>query len=153
MTAVLQRVTSASVVIDGTVRASISNGFLILLGVGENDTDEDAELLTKKIGVLRVFEDENGKMNLSCPDIGGSALIISNFTLCADCRRGTRPDFFHAMRPEEAERLYELFISRLGGYFPVCHGEFGADMKISLVNDGPVTIVLDSADLKKPRSK
>lgn len=153
MTAVIQRVTRASVSIGGTERASISNGFLILLGVGENDTGDDLDVLVKKIGVLRVFEDENEKMNLSCADVGGSALVISNFTLCADCRRGTRPDFFHAMRPDEANRLYEMFIERLKEYFPVRHGEFGTDMQVSLLNDGPVTIVLNSEDLKKPRNK
>ena len=153
MRAVIQKVISVSVEIGGSVCASISNGMLVLLGVGENDTDADADLLANKLSVLRIFEDENGKMNLSCSDIGGEILVISNFTLYADCRRGSRPDFFHAMHPDEANRLYEYFIDRLSGKYKVYHGEFGADMKVSLVNDGPVTIILDSDDLKRPRNK
>lgn len=153
MKTVIQKVTSASVTIDGEIRASIGNGLLLLLGVGENDTDADIPLLADKISVLRIFEDKNGKMNLSCADVGGEILVISNFTLYADCRRGTRPDFFHAMRPDEAERLYNSFISRLSERFVVKHGEFGADMKVSIVNDGPVTIILDTDDLRRPRSR
>ena len=113
MKAVIQKVLSASVEIGGEQSASISRGLLVLLGIGENDTDEEIAPLADKIAVLRIFEDENGKMNLSCADVGGEMLVISNFTLYADCRRGTRPDFFHAMRPDEAKRLYEKFIDRL----------------------------------------
>lgn len=153
MKTVIQKVTSASVTIDGEIRASIGKGMLLLLGVGENDTDADIPLLADKISVLRIFEDENGKMNLSCAGVGGEILVISNFTLYADCRRGTRPDFFHAMRPDEAERLYNSFIDCLSERFVVKHGEFGADMKVSIVNDGPVTIILDTDDLRRPRSR
>ena len=153
MKAVIQKVLSASVEIGGEQSASISRGLLVLLGIGENDTDEEIAPLADKIAVLRIFEDENGKMNLSCADVGGEMLVISNFTLYADCRRGTRPDFFHAMRPDEANRLYEKFIDRLSERYTVRHGEFGADMKVSLINDGPVTIVIDTDDLKKPRSR
>ena len=153
MRAVLTRVKSASVTIDGEIAGAIGKGFLILLGVHEDDTEAEARKIADKICGLRIFEDENGKMNLSCADVGGEMLVISNFTLYADCRRGTRPDFFHAMRPDEADRLYEKFIDRLSERYTVRHGEFGADMKVSLINDGPVTIVIDTDDLKKPRSR
>ncbi|MFA6947824.1 MAG: D-aminoacyl-tRNA deacylase [Eubacteriales bacterium] len=153
MTAVIQRVSSASVTADGDDRGSIGRGLCILLGVAVGDTDEDARLLADKIVRMRIFEDENGKMNLSPESVGGAYLIVSNFTLCADCRHGSRPDFFGAARPDDAKRLYEYFISLVwdsGG--DIVTGVFGADMKLSLINDGPVTIVLTSEMLRKRKS-
>ena len=146
MKCVIQRVTSSSVSVDGRIVGEIQKGFLILLGVAEGDTDADAEKLAKKISLMRVFEDSEGKMNLSVQDIGGEILVVSQFTLCADCKKGNRPSFVGAMRPEGATRLYELFMALLkdNGVKKVDHGIFGADMKVSLVNDGPVTIILDT---------
>ena len=146
MKCVIQRVSSSSVSVDGKVVGEIKNGFLILLGVAEGDTEADAEKLAKKISLMRVFEDSEGKMNLSVQDIGGEILVVSQFTLCADCKKGNRPSFVGAMRPEGATRLYELFMALLkdNGVKKVDHGIFGADMKVSLVNDGPVTIILDT---------
>ena len=146
MKCVIQRVTFSSVSVDGRVVGEIQKGFLILLGVAEGDTDADAEKLAKKISLMRVFEDSEGKMNLSVQDIGGEILVVSQFTLCADCKKGNRPSFVGAMRPEGATRLYELFMALLkdNGVKKVDHGIFGADMKVSLVNDGPVTIILDT---------
>lgn len=150
MKAVLQRVINSSVAIDGEVHGSVEKGFMILLGVVKGDTKEDADKLIKKIPYLRVFEDENGKMNLSCLDVGGEILIISQFTLCADCSHGRRPSFTNSASPDEAESLYEYFTDELkkAGASKVETGVFGADMKVSLINDGPVTIVLDSKELK-----
>ncbi len=146
MKAVLQRVINSSVSIDGKVHGSVDKGFMILLGVVKDDTKEDADKLIKKIPYLRVFEDENGKMNLSCLDVGGEILVISQFTLCADCSHGRRPSFTNSAPPNEAESLYEYFADELKktGISKVETGVFGADMKVSLINDGPVTIVLDS---------
>lgn len=151
MKAIIQRVSSASVTIDGSVTAEIGQGFLILLGVTVGDDETEARVLAKKISGLRVFTDENDKMNLSLGDINGGVLVISNFTLCADCSHGRRPSFIAAARPEQAEPLYELFCEELlkNGVAEVRQGVFGADMKVALVNDGPVTIDIDSKDLKR----
>ena len=152
MIAILQRVTEASVTIDGTVTAACGRGFLILLGVARGDTEQDAQLLADKIAKLRVFEDGEEKMNLSLSDIGGGVLVGPNFTLLASCRRGTRPDFMGSERPEEANRLFTYFCDYLGQAVPaVARGTFGAHMEVALVNDGPVTIPMDSTALKQPR--
>lgn len=152
MRAVLQRVESASVTIDGIVTGKCGQGLLILLGVADGDTETDAIVLADKISKLRIFSDADGKMNLSITAIGGSALVISNFTLCADYKKGNRPDYFKAAAPEVADRLYNLFIGLLRDRIHnVESGEFGADMKVALVNDGPVTIVMDSEILYKNR--
>lgn len=153
MKAVLQRVTRAQVDIDGETVGQIGKGFLILLGVAQGDTEEDLDRLLSKICKLRVFEDENGKMNRSVQDVGGSLLVVSQFTLLANYRHGNRPDFLGAAVPAEAERLYELFLARAAETLPVQHGRFGADMQVSLCNDGPVTIVMDSDVLRPERSK
>jgi len=146
MKAVIQRVTSASVVVEGETLGAIDRGFLILLGVHEDDTEKEADLLAKKVANLRVFEDDEEKMNLSMLDCGYSALVISQFTLLANTKKGNRPSFIAAARPEVAIPLYERFMEQLkvNGVETVEHGEFGADMAVSLVNDGPVTIVLDT---------
>lgn len=150
MKAVIQRVTYSSVVIDGTEVGKTDKGFMILLGVEQEDTKADADKLIKKIPVLRIFEDENGKMNLSCLDIDGEILVVSQFTLCADCSHGRRPSFINSAPPDIANELYMYFVDELrkSGVKKVDTGEFGADMKVSLLNDGPVTIILDSKDLK-----
>ena len=153
MKTVIQRVANASVSVDGNVVGSCGKGFMVLLGVEKGDTEEDADLLAAKISKLRIFEDENGKMNLSLNDVGGELLVISNFTLCADCRHGNRPDYFGAEAPDTANKLYEYFTAKLRE-LSGCrteNGIFGADMKVSLLNDGPVTIIIQSSDLKKPR--
>lgn len=152
MIAVLQRVTSASVTIDGEMTASIGQGFMILLGVAKGDTETDAELLADKIAKLRVFEDENAKMNLSVTDIGGEVLVVPNFTLLASYRRGNRPDFMGGERPEEAKRLFLYFCDYIEKSVPTARGTFGADMKVALLNDGPVTIPMDSAVLRAPKN-
>lgn len=151
MKAVIQRVTSANVVVEGETLGAIDRGFLILLGVHENDTEAEADLLAKKVANLRVFEDDDEKMNLSMLDCGYSALVISQFTLLANTKKGNRPSFIAAARPEVAIPLYERFMEQLkdNGVRDVQHGEFGADMAVSLVNDGPVTIVLDTDTWKK----
>ncbi len=151
MKAVLQRVTHANVVVEGELISEIKNGFLVLLGVDNTDTEKDADVLSKKISGMRVFEDENGKMNLSLSDIGGELLVISQFTLLADCRKGRRPSFVNAGAPDMAKKLYEYFCERIkfDGIETVKKGIFGADMKVSLLNDGPVTILLDSKELIK----
>ena len=150
MKAVIQRVTNASVVVEGKEIGAIDNGFLILLGVCEGDTAEDADILARKTANLRVFEDEAGKMNKSLLDLGYSTLVISQFTLCADCKKGNRPSFIKAAKPGEAIPLYELYMEKLreNGVENVQHGEFGADMKVSLLNDGPVTILYDTNEWK-----
>lgn len=144
MKAVVQRVTHASVTVDGEIKGQIGQGFLILLGVGQNDTEEDADRLVNKIVKLRIFSDENDKINLSLADVGGSLLVISQFTLYADCRKGNRPNFIQAGKPDDAERLYEYFVSQCKKQVPVVEkGVFGADMKVELLNDGPFTVVLE----------
>ena len=153
MRAVVQRVSGASVAVSGETVGKCGRGFLILLGVAKGDTEADADVLAAKLSKLRVFEDGNGKMNLSLSDIGGELLIISNFTLYADCRHGNRPDFLMAEAPAEANRLYEYFTDRmkiLSGC-PTETGVFGADMKVSIENDGPVTLVIDSPELTKKK--
>ncbi len=153
MRALIQRVTHATVEAEGVLTGSIERGFLVLLGVTEADTDDDMELLCDKMLKLRIFSDEEGKTNCSLADIGGSLLVVSQFTLCADCRKGTRPSFSHAAPPDEANRLYEAFVARCRA--SVAHvdcGVFGAHMKVNLENDGPFTIWLDTDDLKKPRN-
>ena len=151
MKAILQRVSCASVTVDGAVVGKISQGFLILLGVEQGDDEKEASVLADKTAGLRIFTDQNDKMNLSLADIDGEVLVISNFTLCADCSHGRRPSFIKAARPETAEPLYEFFCERLrtDGVKKVAQGVFGADMQVSLVNDGPVTIDIDSKDLKR----
>ena len=146
MKAVIQRVAHACVKIDGEITGKAEKGFLVLLGVTEEDTDEQARLLAQKVANLRIFCDENDKMNLSLLDIAGDALVISNFTLCADSKKGNRPSFIHAMEPVRADELYRLFCSELSscGVKSVQTGRFGADMKVDLLNDGPVTIILDT---------
>lgn len=142
---VIQRVTNASVTVDGTCIGEIGKGFMVLIGIGADDTKEIAEKYIKKLLGLRIFEDENGKTNLSLKDVGGALLLISQFTLYADCRKGNRPSFIEAGAPEMANELYEYIIARCKeeGY-PVETGSFGADMKVSLLNDGPFTILLEN---------
>ena len=148
MRVVIQRVLRASVSVDGLVVSEIDRGLLVFLGVGEGDGEKEAVLLTKKISELRIFCDENDKMNLSVLDVGGSVLVVSNFTLFADCSHGRRPSFIHAAAPDIANALYKFFnCSLLGfGIKKVKTGIFGADMKVDLINDGPVTIILDTED-------
>ncbi len=150
MKAVIQRVSYSSVVIDGKEVGKTDKGLMILLGVEQGDTKADADKLIKKIPVLRIFEDENGKMNLSCLDISGEILVVSQFTLCADCSHGRRPSFTASAPPDIANELYMYFVDELrkAGVKKVDTGEFGADMKVSLLNDGPVTIILESRELK-----
>ncbi len=150
MKAILQRISNAQVEVEGEIVGKIDKGFLILLGVENGDEERDAKALADKISVLRIFTDENDKMNLSLSDVGGSVLVISNFTLCADCSHGRRPNFMAAARPETALPLYEYFCRRMSenGIAKVEKGVFGADMKVSLLNDGPVTIEINSKDLK-----
>ena len=151
MKAILQRVTFARVEMDGKLVGEIGQGFLILLGVTQEDDRKEAEVLANKVAGLRVFTDENDKMNLALADIGGEVLVISNFTLCANCSHGRRPSFVEAARPEQAEPLYEYFcqLLREAGVQKVAQGVFGADMAVSLLNDGPVTIDINSKDLKR----
>ena len=148
MRAVLTRVNSASVTIDGEVVGSIGKGFLILLGVGPQDTEKECRYLAEKALGLRVFEDENGKMNLGLDAVNGQVLVVSQFTLYGNSRRGRRPSFAEAAGPELGNRLYEQFLAdceALG--YPPQHGRFGADMQVASVNDGPVTLVLDTDQL------
>lgn len=149
MKAVLQRVSSARVRINGTVCGEIQTGFLVLLGVMEGDTPKEADYLAAKIAGLRVFTDAQDKMNLSLADVDGGVLLISNFTLGADCRKGRRPSFVRAARPETAEPLYRYTGEQLvkNGVSQVEYGVFGADMQVELCNDGPVTILLDTDEL------
>jgi len=146
MRAVVQRVSEAEVKIEGKSVGKIENGFLILLGVTHNDTLKEVEWLSNKIKGLRVFEDEEGKMNLGLDEIKGEVLIVSQFTLYGNCLKGKRPSFINAARPEIAIPLYEEFINKFKsfGINKVETGEFGADMKVSLINDGPVTLVIDT---------
>ena len=148
MRVVLQRVKHASVQVDGETICSIEKGFLILLGVSDRDDEKIADQMADKICRLRIFEDENGKTNLAIKDVGGSLLVVSQFTLYADCRRGNRPGFTGAGSPAEAKRLYEYFTERCKTHVEhVEHGEFGADRKVELLNDGPFTLMLDSDEL------
>ena len=148
MKLVIQRVSEAKVEVDNKIVGKIGKGFLVLFGAGQGDTKEQADFLAEKLCNLRVFEDENQKMNLSIKDIDGELLIVSQFTLYADCKKGNRPSFINAGNPELANHLYEYIIAECQKEIPVVEkGIFGADMKISLINDGPFTIVLDSADL------
>ncbi|MDD6174298.1 MAG: D-aminoacyl-tRNA deacylase [Firmicutes bacterium] len=153
MRALLQRVTHAEVSVDEKCVGSIGKGFLILLGVGQNDTGQQARQLAAKIAGLRVFTDEQDKMNLSLTEVNGGALVVSQFTLYADCRRGRRPNFIPAAPPQIAEPLYEQFCNLLQeeGIGQVERGVFGAEMKVSLCNDGPVTILLDTDELSLPK--
>lgn len=148
MRALVQRVTRAHVDIDGETVSSIGKGFVILLGVGHDDSEEQADKLWAKISKMRIFEDENGKTNIGLADVGGDVLVVSQFTLYADCKRGNRPSFMNAGAPDEANRLYEYFVGLVRedvGH--VGTGSFGADMKVELVNDGPFTIWLDTDTL------
>jgi D-tyrosyl-tRNA(Tyr) deacylase len=145
MRAVIQRVTSASVTVDGEVIGAIEKGLLVLLGVAQEDTDDDARQMAEKVAQLRIFEDADGKMNLSVEETGGAVLVVSQFTLLGDCRKGRRPSFIAAALPDVAERLYETFAANLGSRgLRVATGKFRANMQVALVNDGPVTILLDS---------
>lgn len=146
MKAVIQRVLQSSVSVDGKTVGSCGKGYMILVGVVKGDAEKHAELLARKTAALRVFEDENGKMNLSVLDVDGEILAISQFTLCADCKKGNRPSFTPSEEPAKANELYELYCRKLKEYGvkKVDKGIFGADMKVSLVNDGPVTICLDT---------
>ncbi len=147
MKSIIQRVSSASVSVDDADVASIDAGFLVLLGVAKGDTEADADYLARKISALRVFSDNSGKMNLSVAEVGGSVLAVSQFTLCADTRKGNRPGFDRAAPPDEGRRLFEYFVRRLESHGGVVKtGVFGAHMHVSLVNDGPVTIIIDSAE-------
>lgn len=151
MKAVLQRVSSASVTVEGELVSQINQGFLILLGVETADDEKEATALAKKISGLRIFTDENDKMNLSLADVDGEVIVVSNFTLCADCKKGRRPNFENAARGEQANSLYEFFCETLEnlGVKKVAKGIFGADMKVELLNDGPVTLIMDSQVLSK----
>lgn len=145
---VIQRVTSASCTVENEVTGSIGKGFLVLIGISNEDTREIADKMIKKLIGLRIFEDADGKTNLSLKDVDGELLLISQFTLYADCRKGNRPSFIHAGNPKLAKELYEYIIAKCNQEIPVVNqGIFGADMKISLLNDGPFTIVLDSAEI------
>ena len=145
MRAVVQRVTRASVTVEGSTTGSIQQGLVVLLGVGRDDSTIDAEYLAAKITALRIFDDEQGKMNLSLKDVGGGMLVISQFTLYGDVRRGLRPSWIDAAAPDRAEPLYEFFIARVRRLVSeVATGKFGAEMQVELVNDGPVTLLLDS---------
>lgn len=144
MKIVLQRVSSAKVEVAENTVGSIKTGFLVLFGAGENDTKADADRLAKKVCALRIFEDENGKINRSLSDVNGSLLVISQFTLYADCSHGNRPSFMNAMKPDEASELYDYFCEQCKKYVPIVEkGIFGEDMKVSLVNEGPFTITLE----------
>ena len=148
MRAVLTRVNSASVTIDGEVVGKIGKGFLILLGVGPNDTEKECRYLAEKALGLRIFTDDQEKMNLGLADVGGQVLVVSQFTLYGNCRKGRRPSFVEAAGPELGNRLYEQFLkdcTDLG--YPPQHGQFGADMQVASVNDGPVTLILDTDEL------
>ena len=145
MRVVVQRVKHASVTINGTVNGKINNGFLVLLGIQSTDSKQDVDYLVKKVTNLRIFSDENDKMNLSLKDVNGKLLIVSQFTLYANCKEGNRPSFVEAAKPDVAIPLYEYFVSECKKIIPVVEtGIFGADMKVNLLNDGPVTIIMDS---------
>ncbi|MBQ4354956.1 MAG: D-tyrosyl-tRNA(Tyr) deacylase [Clostridia bacterium] len=154
MIAVVQRIAEGKVTVDGNVIAECSGkGLLVLLGVARGDEENDAVLLADKIAKLRIFSDENDKMNLSVTDVNGGIMVVSNFTLLASYRKGNRPDYMNSADPETAEKLYNYFTDYIGKYTDrISHGQFGADMKVSVVNDGPVTIVMDSNVLKQPKN-
>ena len=148
MKLVIQRVNHAQVAVDGEICGKIGRGLLVFIGVGHDDTREIADKYLKKLLGLRIFEDANGKTNLSLADINGELLMVSQFTLYADCKRGNRPGFTNAGAPDMANELYEYMLSEAGKKVPVVqHGIFGADMKVSLENDGPFTIILDESIL------
>ena len=148
MRIVLQRVSKASVSVEGKVLGAIEDGFLVLLGVSDTDTEEIADKMVDKLCKLRIFKDENGKTNLSLSDVGGQILVVSQFTLYADCRKGNRPSFIKAGAPQMAESLYKHFMERCRTHVDVVEkGRFGADMKVELLNDGPFTLMLDSQEL------
>lgn len=149
MKLLIQRVLNASVSIDGDVVGSINKGFMVLFGACQDDTKEIADKLVKKMMGLRIFEDENGKTNLSLADVNGEILIVSQFTLYADCKKGNRPSFINAGSPESANELYEYVTNKIRNEYglDVQTGSFGADMKVSLINDGPFTIMLDSKEI------
>ena len=153
MLAMIQRIARGRVTSEGEVLAECPGaGLLILLGVTTEDTEEDGRLLADKIAKLRIFSDEEGKMNLSVQDVSGGVIVVSQFTLCASYRKGNRPDYLAAARPEQAIPLYEDFVSRMRAVVPeVSTGRFGADMQVEIVNDGPVTMQLDSNVLKQPK--
>lgn len=142
---VIQRVNNAKVTIDGKVNGAIEKGFMVLIGIGEGDTREDADKYLKKLINMRIFEDENEKMNLSLKDVNGSLLLVSQFTLYASCKKGNRPSFTDAAKPDQAESLYDYIVAEAKKQVPIVEtGVFGADMKVSLENDGPVTIILEN---------
>lgn len=145
---VIQRVNEAKVEVQGKTTGQIGKGFLVLIGIEENDTQKEADRLVRKLLGLRIFADEEGKMNLSLDDVGGELLLVSQFTLCADCRKGNRPSFTGAAQPDKANELYEYIVEqcRLSGKKTEC-GIFGADMSVSLVNDGPFTIIFDTDEM------
>lgn len=148
MKLVIQRVTNASVTVEGKTVGKMGKGFLVLWGAASGDTEKEADYLAAKLCKLRVFEDEQGKMNLGLKDIGGELLVISQFTLYANCKKGNRPNFMAAMNPDESERLYEYFLQRCKQEIEVVEkGIFGADMKVELLNDGPVTILMDTGEM------
>ncbi len=146
---VIQRVANADVKVDGKVLGAIDKGFMVLIGISNEDTKEIADKMIEKMIKLRIFEDAEGKTNLSLADVGGELLLISQFTLYADCKKGNRPSFIYAGKPDMANELYEYIISKCKTYdgLKVERGQFGADMKVSLVNDGPFTIILDSKEV------
>ncbi|MCR5581978.1 MAG: D-tyrosyl-tRNA(Tyr) deacylase [Pseudobutyrivibrio sp.] len=144
---VIQRVKEASVAVEGQTIGKINKGFLVLIGVSDSDTREIADRMVKKLLGLRIFDDENDKINLSLSDVGGELLLISQFTLYANCKKGYRPSFIEAGAPDMANEMYEYIISKCREQFHVETGEFGADMQVSLLNDGPFTIILDSAEI------
>lgn len=145
---VVQRVQHASVMIDGEVKRRIGRGYLVLIGIGMEDDERVADKLVQKLVHLRIFEDDDDKTNLALKDVGGELLLVSQFTLYADCKKGNRPSFTKAGRPDQAEKLYEYIIQSCRAQVPVVEqGEFGADMKVELLNDGPFTIILDSEEI------
>lgn len=148
MRAVIQRVNNASVEVEGKIVGEIGKGLLVFLGVGDGDTDRDLNYIADKTAGLRIFSDEDDKMNLSVTDINGEILVVSQFTLYGDCRKGRRPNFTSSMEPVTAEKMYEDFIKTIESKgIKTAHGEFGADMQVSISNDGPVTILLDSSKI------
>ncbi|NLS96910.1 MAG: D-tyrosyl-tRNA(Tyr) deacylase [Planctomycetaceae bacterium] len=154
MLACIQKVSRAQVTVAGEISGKIGKGFLVLLGVAEGDTEAEARLLADKAAGLRIFEDADGKMNLSLSDVGGAMLVVSQFTLLGDCRKGRRPSFTDAAPPEVAESLYEIFVKTVADHgIETATGRFRQHMAVELVNDGPVTLLLDSRRLAAPRRK